>query len=100
MSDATPVLVEKRDDHIAVITLNRPDKLNALNAQVRAQLKETFASLADDDDVKVVVVHGSGDKAFVAGADISEFAARTAEEQRAVYSGPRIYEVIGAFPKP
>jgi enoyl-CoA hydratase len=100
MTEPSPVLVEKRDDHIAVVTLNRPDKLNALNAQVRDLLKTTFAELAEDDDVRVVVMHGAGDKAFVAGADISEFAARTPEEQRAVYDEPRIYEVVGDFPKP
>ncbi|MDH5588772.1 MAG: enoyl-CoA hydratase/isomerase family protein [Gemmatimonadota bacterium] len=97
MADA-PVLLEKRDDAIAVITLNRPEKLNALNAEVRGLLKEIFADLSRDDDVKVVVIHGTGDKAFVAGADISEFAARTAMEQRAVYAEPRIYEVVGSSP--
>ncbi len=100
MTDSSPVLVEKRDDHIAIITLNRPDKLNALNAEVRGLLKKTFAELATDDGVRVVVIHGAGEKAFVAGADIAEFAARTADEQRAVYREPRIYEVIGDFPKP
>ncbi|KPJ83607.1 MAG: hypothetical protein AMS19_03810 [Gemmatimonas sp. SG8_23] len=99
MSDA-PVLVERRDDHIAVITLNRPDKLNALNAEVRKLLRDTFDELAGDDDVRVVVVHGSGDKAFVAGADITEFAARTPEEQREVYARRRIYETVADFPKP
>lgn len=99
MSDA-PLLVEKRDDHIAVLTLNRPDKLNALNADLRRQLRETFDALAEDDDVRVVVIHGTGDKAFVAGADITEFAARTPEEQRAVYDQRRIYETVADFPKP
>ena len=99
MSDA-PVLVEKRDDLIAVITLNRPDKLNALNAEVRRILRETFADLERDDAVRAVVIHGTGDKAFVAGADIAEFAARTAEEQRLVYEEPRIYEAVADFSKP
>jgi len=99
MSDGA-VLVEKRDDHIAVITLNRPDKLNALNAEVRQLLRETFDALAIDDDVRVVVIHGTGEKAFVAGADITEFAARTPEEQRAVYDQRRIYETVADFPKP
>ncbi|MEM7417841.1 MAG: enoyl-CoA hydratase-related protein [Gemmatimonadota bacterium] len=99
MSDA-PLLVDKRDDHIAVLTLNRPDKLNALNADLRARLRETFDALADDDDVRVVVMHGTGEKAFVAGADITEFAARTPEEQRAVYDQRRIYETVADFPKP
>jgi len=99
MSDA-PVLVEKRDDHIAVISLNRPDKLNALNVEVRRILRDTFAALESDDDVRAVVIHGVGDKAFVAGADITEFAARTPDEQRAVYRQQRIYETVADFPKP
>jgi len=99
MSDAI-LLVEKRDDAVAVLTLNRPDKLNALNTELRQRLKDAFAALADDDDVKVVVIHGAGEKAFAAGADIAEFASRTPAEQRAVYAEPRIYEVVGQFPKP
>lgn len=99
MTDA-PVLVDKRDDHIAVITLNRPDKLNALNAEVRRILRETFDELEHDDEVRAVVIHGMGEKAFVAGADISEFAARTAEEQREIYAQRRIYETVADFPKP
>jgi enoyl-CoA hydratase/carnithine racemase len=100
MTADAPVLVDRRDDHVAVVTLNRPDKLNALNSEVRSLLKDAFAELATDDAVRVVVIHGAGDKAFVAGADIAEFAARTPEEQRAVYDQPRIYEVVGDFPKP
>lgn len=99
MSDAA-VLLEKRDDHIAVITLNRPDKLNALNAEVRRTLRDMFDQLATDDDVRVVVLHGTGEKAFVAGADITEFAARTPEQQREVYTQRRIYETVADFPKP
>jgi enoyl-CoA hydratase len=94
------LLVEKREDGVAVLTLNRPDKLNALNAEVRRQLMAAFDALAMDDDVKVVVIHGAGDKAFVAGADVNEFAARTAAEQRAVYLRRRIYETVAEFPKP
>lgn len=99
MSDA-PVLVEKRDKHIAVVTLNRPDKLNALNAEVRRLLRDTFDALAEDEDVRAVVIHGTGEKAFVAGADVTEFAARTPDEQRAVYQERRIYETVADFPKP
>ena len=99
MSEAA-VLLDRRDDHIAVITLNRPDKLNALNAEVRATLRDMFDALAEDDSVRVVVIHGTGEKAFVAGADITEFAARTPEEQRAVYAQRRIYETVADFPKP
>lgn len=100
MNDSSPVLLEVRDDHVAVVTLNRPEKLNALNAEVRRLLMETFDALAEDDDVRVVVLHGAGEKAFVAGADIGEFAARSYMEQRAVYDRRRVYETVAEFPKP
>ncbi len=59
-------------DRIAKVTINRPDKLNALNSTVMKELKELFANLKDDDSVDVVILTGSGEKAFVAGADIKE----------------------------
>jgi enoyl-CoA hydratase len=99
MSDS-PVLVEKRADRVAVITLNRPDKLNALNAEVRQLIRDVLADLEHDDEVRAVVIHGTGDKAFVAGADVTEFHARTVDEQRAVYDQKRIYETVADFPKP
>ena len=94
------VLVEIRDDGIAVVTLNRPEKLNALNEAVRQELMEVVDRLATDDRVRVAVLHGAGDKAFVAGADIHEFAARTPGEQREVYLRRRVYDALAAFPKP
>lgn len=59
-------------DNIAVVTLNRPDKLNALNAQTINDLNSVFDELKENNEVYVVVVTGSGEKAFVAGADIKE----------------------------
>jgi enoyl-CoA hydratase len=97
---ADVVLLERGDDGVARVTLNRPDKLNALNAEVRRRLIELFDELRDDDAVRVVVVHGAGEKAFIAGADVAEFAGRTVEEQRPVTYRRRIYEVIADFPKP
>ncbi len=94
------VLLERRDDGIAVLTLNRPDKLNALNEAVRQQLMEHVDALAEDDAVRVAVLHGAGDKAFVAGADVAEFAGRSAAEQREVYQRRRVYDAVAAFPKP
>ena len=93
------ILLEK-DGPIAVITLNRPDKLNALDSTVRREIMEAVDALATDDDVKVAVIHGAGEKAFVAGADVSEFAVRTASEQRKVYEKRRVYDAVAAFPKP
>ncbi len=65
---------------IATITINRPSKLNALNSATIHELHEAFKAADDDNDVKVIVITGSGEKAFVAGADISEFADFSEEE--------------------
>jgi enoyl-CoA hydratase len=62
------------DGGIATITINRPEKLNALNKATIAELNAAFGAADKDDSVRVVIVTGSGEKAFVAGADIAEFA--------------------------
>ncbi len=59
-------------DLIAVVTINRPDKLNALNKQTLTELQNVFEELKTNDEVRVIIVTGGGEKAFVAGADISE----------------------------
>ena len=61
-------------DGVCTITVNRPSKLNALNKETIAELHEAFRTADEDAEVKVIIVTGSGEKAFVAGADISEFA--------------------------
>jgi len=65
------LLVEIKDK-VAVVKINRPDKLNALNAQTMIELKNVFTELGKDESVYVIILTGSGEKAFVAGADISE----------------------------
>jgi enoyl-CoA hydratase len=62
-------------NQIATVTINRPDKLNALNRQTIEELRVAFAAIKADPEVRVAVLTGSGPKSFVAGADISEFAA-------------------------
>ena len=98
MSERT-VLVEKRGP-VALITLNRPEKLNALNEELRQELMATLDGLARDADVRVAVLRGAGEKAFVAGADVAEFASRTPAEQRAVYGRRRVYDAVAEFSKP
>ncbi len=88
------------EDGVAVVTLNRPEKLNALNSTVRREIMEAVDRLATDDEVKVAILHGAGEKAFVAGADVSEFAERTPAEQRALYRHRRVYDAVADFPKP
>ncbi len=65
------ILLEIKN-HTALITINRPDKLNALNGLTIDELENAFNSIKNDDNVFVVVITGSGEKSFVAGADISE----------------------------
>lgn len=67
------ILAEK-ENGLAVITINRPTKLNALNKATIQELHEAFKALDADKEVKAIIITGSGEKAFVAGADISEFA--------------------------
>ena len=61
-------------DGVLTITINRPEKLNALNAKTIEELHETLLEAENDNQVKVLILTGAGDKAFVAGADIAEFA--------------------------
>jgi len=67
------ITIEQREG-IATLTVNRPDKLNALNAETVAEIDRAFRSFAEDADVRGIVVTGAGEKAFVAGADIGELA--------------------------
>jgi enoyl-CoA hydratase len=66
-------LIYEKKDSIATVTLNRPEALNAYNVQMRDDLYEVLRAIRDDDEVRVGVVKGAGEKAFCAGADLSEF---------------------------
>ena len=67
-------ILTERIDSLAKITINRPNKLNALNRETIKELHEAFKAMEKEEDIKVIILTGSGEKAFVAGADISEFA--------------------------
>lgn len=71
--DFENILIDQNDG-LATITINRPKKLNALNKATIEELHNAFHNLNDDANTKVIIITGSGEKAFVAGADISEFA--------------------------
>src|SRR5690606_20910031 len=73
-------LLVEYNNGIATITINRPSKLNALNKETIQELHEAIKEADEDSDIKVIVITGSGEKAFVAGADISEFADFSIEE--------------------
>ena len=97
---ASPVL--SRDaDGVRVLTIDRPDKLNALNRQTLEALDAAFAAAGEDPAVRAVVLTGSGGKAFVAGADIAEMNALTAIEGREFsLLGQRLMRRIERLPKP
>src|SRR5437773_6689963 len=97
-SDET-ILVERRGA-VAIVTINRPEKRNALNIQTRAEGAAVLDELRADGSVRVVVLTGAGDKAFIAGADIAEFAGRTAIQQREVMLDRSLFNAIDGFPKP
>ena len=93
------ILVEKRD-RVAILTINRPEKRNALNIKTREEGAAALEELRADDQIRVVVITGAGDRSFIAGADISEFAGRTAITQRDVMLGRSLFTAIDLFPKP
>jgi enoyl-CoA hydratase len=86
---------------LATVTVNRPEVLNALNAETIAELTELFHDLKEDKTVKGVIVTGAGEKAFVAGADIGELAKMTpAEAKRTSEDGQHLFNLIETLGKP
>src|SRR6266511_3905741 len=104
MSQAMPqqyeTLLLERRERVAIDTINRPDKRNALNIKTREEGAALLEQLRTDAAIRVVVITGAGDKAFIAGADIAEFAGRTAMMQRDVMTARSLFTAIDTFPKP
>jgi len=96
---ASVVRIE-RDGGVAILTIDRPEKRNALSAGVREELIAALDAVREDSGVRVIVLTGAGDRAFVAGADIGEFVRRTPLEQRTAMTGRRVFDEIAAYPKP
>ena len=94
------LIVDVRDG-VACVTVNRPDKLNALDDRTMDELQAAFSALADDDSVRGVILTGAGEKAFVAGADIGELSAQSpvAGRQRSL-RGQRVLDRIEGLGKP
>jgi enoyl-CoA hydratase len=94
------VEVGERVDHVATVTINRPDARNALNTQLREELKSVFTTI-DDSGVRVVVLTGADEaKAFVAGADVTDLRERDALQQREASERPRVYETVANVRQP
>ena len=94
------LLYEKRNG-IGYVTINRPEKLNALNQKVMAELSACFENIHQDEDVKAVILNGAGEKSFVAGADVSELAAQDPVPGKQTSTrGQKILDFIEDFGKP
>jgi enoyl-CoA hydratase len=94
------VLVERREA-VRILTFNRPEKLNALSTPMLEAFEGSLAEARDDAGTRVVILTGAGDRAFVAGADIGEYAEQTDEAFDAFQRRcRRVFDALDAFPKP
>ena len=100
MSDFQNIKLETKN-HIAYVTIDRPKVLNALNMATMQELKQAFASIKDDADVRVVILTGAGEKSFVAGADIGELSQHTpVSAKEYTHQGQAIIDAIENLGKP
>jgi enoyl-CoA hydratase len=94
-------LLLERDGAIAIVTINRPKVLNALNTQTVDELRRAMLELQHDPEVRVVILTGAGDKSFVAGADINELAVQTPTGGREhALAGQQVFDAIENLGKP
>jgi enoyl-CoA hydratase len=101
LTDYQNLKLEIREGGIAIVTLSRPDKLNALNDKTMHELDACFTALGSDPGVRGVILTGAGDKAFVAGADIAELATQSPVEGRERgLRGQRVLDRIEQLGKP
>jgi enoyl-CoA hydratase len=94
-------LLIERDGAIAIVTINRPRVLNALNTQTLEELRRAILELKQDEGVRVVILTGAGEKSFVAGADINELAVQTPTGGREhALAGQHVFDLIENMGKP
>src|SRR4051794_493241 len=99
MNSATPALLIERGGAVATVTLNRPEKRNALSIELRYAMAAAFAELAADDDVHCAILTGAG-SAFCSGMDITQFGGDRAHKEELVASSVACFDAVARFPKP
>ncbi len=92
------VLLERPENDIALLRMNRPEAMNALSTAVREEICDQFETVINDPDVRVIIITGN-DKVFIAGADLKEMASRNTIEWSQI-DARRMWRIIGACPKP
>ncbi|HEX6116597.1 MAG TPA: enoyl-CoA hydratase/isomerase family protein [Solirubrobacterales bacterium] len=90
--------IERRDE-VALVTLQRPEKRNALSIELRTELADAFASLGDDEDVGCIVLTGAG-QAFCSGMDVTQFGGDLENRARLVETSTAAFEAVGDCPRP
>ena len=93
------ILVEKKGK-IGIITVNRPEQLNSMNSATRSEMTQSFEDMETDSDVSVVILTGAPSKAFIAGADIKEFAEMDLRTREEMNEDWRVTKVISEMTKP
>ena len=94
-------LLVDRDGAVAIVTVNRPQRLNALDARTIGELRQAALDLQRDDAIRCVIVTGAGDRAFVAGADINELATDTPDAARTrAREGQQVFDLLETLGKP
>jgi enoyl-CoA hydratase len=96
------VVAEMKENGVLVITINRPDKLNALNKKTIDELHEALLDAENDNEIKVILLTGAGNKAFIAGADIAEFSDFSVEEGRSLSATGhfKLFNFVENYSKP
>ena len=98
---AFDTLLLERDGAVAILTINRPEVLNALNSQTLDELRRAILDLKQDESVRAVIITGTGEKAFVAGADINELAVQTPTSGREhALAGQHVFDLVENMGKP
>ena len=95
-------IISEKEGYFQIITINRPKQLNALNKETIAELSDAFSKADNDKNVRVVIVTGSGEKAFVAGADIKEFYKFSVEEGKRLSAEghQKLFDLVENLSKP